>query len=154
MSPPAPPRVLMDYLRDHLITAAIARDPDTAGDLPPLWLSPDGVPAPGAGKGVQIGNKVVLAATVAPETPSRRHEGFLAVEHVDLWIRSRTVPQAIEVHHVLRAELHDSYHWDMAGLIVQESMMSLGLAYTGGPPQALTHRAQYRFVYFVGDADA
>jgi hypothetical protein len=150
---PAPPRLLMDYLRDHLITAGLVRDPDVAGDAPPFWLSPDGIPAPGAGKAPKVGPNVVLAAMVAPETPSRRHEGFLASEHVDLWIRSRTVPQAIEIHHALREELHDKYHWDMAGLIVQESMMNLGFAYTGGPAQALTHRAQYRFEYFTIDAE-
>lgn len=153
MAPPDPPRLLMDYLRDHLIAAGLVRDPDVPGDLPPLWLSPDAVPAPGDGTATQRGNRVVVAATVAPETPSRRHEGFIALEHVDLWIRSRTVPQAIETHHALRDELHDRRGYDLAGLRVQESLMSQGFSYTGGAPQALTHKAQYQFTYFAVDAE-
>jgi hypothetical protein len=156
MTPPAPPRLLMDYLRDHLVAQGLVRraKDDTAPDmtLPPMWLSPDEIPAPG--EEPLPGQNVVIAATWAPETPSARMEGFLSLDHVDLWIRTRSVPQAVQAHHQLRAELHDRPGWDMAGLRVQESMLYQGLARTGGQAQALTHKCQYRFLYFAADADA
>lgn len=149
-----PGPLLMDYLRDWLIAQNVVRKPSVAGSLPPLYLSPDAIPAPGDGQAPNRSDNIVIAATWAPETPSARHEGFMSMDSVAFWLRTRTTPQAIETHHMLRGLLHDQRHYDMAGLVVQESLLEQGLAFTGGPAQALTHKCQYRFAYFVVDAAA
>lgn len=149
---------LPDYVRGYLIAAGAVRAPTDPGGpaLVPLWLNPDGgPPAPGEGTDpARVGDPVVAALTWAPETPTARHEGFLAIEHLDLWIRSRTQAQAVAFHHQIRALLHDQRGIDMGGLRVQEALLYQGLSRTGGEPGRHAFKAQYQFWYFAADAAA
>lgn len=103
------PTLLIDALRDYLIAQGVVRDPRTAGNLPPCWRSPKfGVPAPGEGEGSEVGANAVVG--LFPTTGVAREPydaSVLRTDGLDVRIRSRTAPAAIELDDAIRAKLVD-----------------------------------------------
>ena len=109
---------LLENLSDYLVNQqGIARDPQTPGALPPLYIDPrDGVPAPDATTTVVVG--AMLTGGIRPEP--RMDE--LRKDIVDVWIRSRTSPQAFAFEEQLRPALIDRVDWQMGAMWVGESL--------------------------------
>jgi hypothetical protein len=95
---------ILEALRDHLITQNIARSPRVAGPKPPLWLAPqNGIPAAGEGtNATEVGDPAVLALFLAPGIASSPFEAWMERPIVDVWARTRTSPQALDLLHAVR----------------------------------------------------
>lgn len=116
---------LLDYLRTHLVNQSVARDPRTAGALPPVWRQPrNGTPAPGEGNAVAERGDVVIGAFTAPGIPAQVMETFFRADGIDLRIRSKTSPAGEAVEKQIRTALigasggspNQQLNWSMAGL--------------------------------------
>ncbi len=103
------PTLLIDAVRDYLIAQGVVRDPRVAGNLAPCWRSPrHGVPAPGEGEGTEVGANAVVG--LFPTTGIARDPydaSVLRTDGLDVRIRSRTAPAAIELDDAIRAKLVD-----------------------------------------------
>lgn len=103
------PPLLIDGIRSYLIAEGVVRDPRTAGNLPPCWRSPRyGVPAPGEGEGAEVGATTVVG--LFPTTGVAREPydaSVLRTDGLDVRIRSKTAPAAIQLDDAIRAKLVD-----------------------------------------------
>lgn len=142
---------LLDYLRDHLIGETVVRDPRTAGALPPFWREPrNGAPAPGEGSSpVEIGADATVSAFLTGGIPSRPYESFWRKDIVDLWVRTKTAPTAIQLDAQIRAALIDKRAWDMAGLLIIESEQWRPFQRLGSDAQGFTYVVSYLFETYV-----
>jgi hypothetical protein len=118
-------KLLIDAVRDHLITAGLVRDPRTAGPLPPCWRSPrNGVPAPGDGTTTEKGATVVVGLFPASGIARDPYDAsVLRSDGVDIRIRATTPPAAIQLDDLIRAQLMDRRAWSMGGLEIVESRL-------------------------------
>lgn len=140
---------VVDYLWEYLRAQGVGRDPRVAGPLPPIWREPqNGTPAPGEklGADVEIGANAVIGLVKATGVPPRRHEGFLRFDHVLIWLRVRKAPMAHDLETDLRALLNDKRNWDMAGLLVNESLMFTDLQPVGSGPWGYDYTTEYQFI--------
>lgn len=139
---------LLTHLRDYLVGLGIARKPSVAGSVPPLWLEPrNGVPAPGEtpGNDALEAGEVVLGAFRTTGIAPRRHEGFVRIDAVDVWIRSRNALQAFQLHDQLRDALNDLRSWDMAGLHIEESLMFRDLQRIRSDSSGFSYTSEFTF---------
>ena len=138
---------LLTPLRDYLVAQEVVRVPRVAGDEPPLWLEPrDGVPAPGEGQNeTEGGPDVVLGAFRVTGIAPRRHEGFIRIDAVDFWLRSRTPQLAQQTHDLLRDALNDKRGWIMAGLRIEESLMFRDLQRLSSDANGWTYTTEFTF---------
>ena len=139
--------LLIEALRDHLIAEGLVRDPRVAGSLPPCWRSPkNGVPAPGEGNGTEIGPTVVVALFPASGIPRAPYDaGVLRTDGLDIRIRAKTAPAAIELDDQIRELLVDQRAWDMAGLQIVESRLERPLDLIYSDDQGFDFMAGYLF---------
>lgn len=142
---------LLDSLRQHLIDEGIVRDPRVAGALPPFWREPRlGAPAPGEGStATEIGPTVVVSAFMSGGVPARPYEAFWRRQTVDLWLRTKTAPQAFDIDSSIYAVLADRRNWNMAGLLVIQSRQWRELQRLGSDEQGFTYIASYLFETYV-----
>jgi len=142
-----PTTLLIDALRDYLLASAVVRDPRNAGSLPPCWRTPrDGVPAPGEGEGAAVGEDVVVGLFPAPGLARDPYDASaLRTDAVDLVIRSRTAPLAIQFDDQIRSLLVDKRGWTMGGLQIVESRLVRPLDLVGSDKQAFDWVAGYTF---------
>src|SRR5688500_7768018 len=119
-----------------------------------MWLDPDrrGTPAPGdipqGGNATEMGDPVVMAVRRATGLPPRRLENFLRHDRVDLIYRTRSAAQADPIEQAIRTVLNDERGWDMAGLHVEESLMTRDLARVAATPEAgFVFTQEYSFEY-------
>lgn len=109
---------LLDNLLTHLVTEGIVRRPSVPGVLPPMFNDPrDGVPAPAAVNGdAALGIFQTGGIRPAPRMDELRND------IVDIWIRTKTSPRALELEEEIRDALIDKVDWLMGGLWVSESL--------------------------------
>lgn len=95
---------LLTALRTHLIDQAVGRSPRTAGPLPPVWAHPvDGTPAPGEAPGAPVeAGEQVIALYRGGGIRSGPFEAWLQRVLVDVHIRARTVPAAVDLGRQIR----------------------------------------------------
>lgn len=130
-------------LRVHLIAQGIVRDPDVAGALPPLWLSPrDGMPGPNEGD-PPTAAPVVLAAYRVAGIPPRPWEGYIRNEGVDIQFRSMTVPAILDLSEKIRREVSDRNLWQMGAILVQRSRLYSDLQPIVDDDTGFRYRVQY-----------
>lgn len=125
-SPPPPTVDLLTEIRDYLVAQGVARLPDVAGSLPPLWRAPrEGVPAPGdkpvKGNATQVGDPVVLGLFLSGGIAARPYESQWRTRTVDLRIRARTGKQVTDLEAVVTPLLIDKRDWMMGDQYVIES---------------------------------
>ena len=143
--------LLIDALRTHLIDEGLVRDPRTAGTLPPCWRSPKrGVPAPGEGTGVEVGNSLVVGILHAPGIPETQYNAtYLRTDGVDIAIRSSNPPDALELDDQIRAALADKRAWTMGGLQIVESSLYRTLSLLKSDEQGYNWVCGYTFQRLV-----
>lgn len=135
---------LLEHLRDHLVAEGLVELPNTNGPLPALVLEPrDGAPGPGAGAFAD--EELVVSAFIATGIPSQRHEGFVRIDAVDLWLRATSPRVAVEWEELLVNELHDKRGWDMAGLRVEETLQFRALQRLSSSSAGWTFTTEYLF---------
>lgn len=141
------PPLLIEALRQYLVTAGVVRDPRNAGPLPPCWRSPRlGVPAPGEGNGVEVGPTVVVGLLPAPGVPRAPHDAtYLRTDGVDVYIRATSAPAAIALDDLIRAQLVDRRGWTMNGLQIVESSLYRAQSPVGSDAQAFDFVTGYLF---------
>jgi hypothetical protein len=126
------PPDLLPALADHLVAQGIARHPHVAGALPPLYVEPDRMPAPGeAADPTERHPDTVLALFVSPGIPPAPYESWLRRDGVQMRLLVRDVADAVAIERQIRAEIVDRRNWLMAGLQVIESLMWSDLARLG-----------------------
>ena len=138
---------LLDRLRQYLIDEGVVRSPRTAGSEPPMWLEPKlGAPAPGEGENpTEVGPTITVSAFLGGGIPARPYEAFWRRQTVDLWLRTRTAPQAFDIDSSIYAAIADRRNWGMAGLLVIESRQWRELQRLGSDEQGFTFIASYLF---------
>ena len=139
---------LLTPLRDHLVTQGIVRRPREATPVaPPLWLEPrDGVPAPGEGQNtVEKGSDAVLGAFRTTGIAPRRHEGFIRLDAIDIWLRTTSPKRAFDIHDQLRLALNDKRHWMMSTLLIEESLLFRDLQRIAATRDAFTFTTEFTF---------
>jgi hypothetical protein len=145
--------LLLQHLRDYLVAQGLVRDPRAnTPALPPMWLEPrNGTPAPGEPEGatgnraVEVGQDLVVAAFPVKPFPSRRHEGFIRKDAIELILRARLAEHALGFEPGLRAALHDKRGWDMAGMRIEETLETQGLTPLARGAQGFTYTLEYSF---------
>lgn len=149
---------LTDKVSDYLIAQGIARSPRVAGALPPVWRQPvDGTPAPGEGTGSEVGPTVVLGLVRSGGIPASSNEAEWRYDIVDVWIRSRTWPQAEAIYAQVRTALvgtraGDRRGWVMDGLPVIESREWRALSLLeSNKAQGFTSMASVLFETYAAD---
>jgi hypothetical protein len=123
---------LLPALQAYLAAEDVVRAPEDAGELPPLFLEPDAVPAPGEGtNAAEAHPTIVLAAFSAPGVPPPDYESFLRVDGVQIYMRVSDPADAIALEAELRSHLVDRRDWQMAGLHINVSRMYADLTRLG-----------------------
>jgi hypothetical protein len=142
---------LLEHLRNHLVTAGVARVPAVAGDLPPMWNQPRrGVPAPGEGDNpVEVGAHAVLGAFVTGGIAPKPYEAFLRRDTVDIWFRVDLAPLAFDLEQQVRKQLIDKRDWLMDGLRIVECLQWRPLQPLGSDDQAFDFNVSYIFELFA-----
>ena len=126
------PPDLLPALADHLVAQGIARHPHEPGELPPLYVEPDKLPAPGeAADATERHPETVLALYLSPGIPPAPYESWLRRDGVQLRLLVRAVADAVALERQIRAEIVDRRNWLMAGLQVIESSMWSDMARLG-----------------------
>lgn len=143
--------VLLAQLRAHLVGLGLAREPQTAGAAHPLYLQPrDGAPAPGDKPGVERDTELVLTAMWTGEVGLPPRERFRRIDTVDVWLRGRTAPAALDYEAVLRAQLHDRRAWTMGTLPITESLLWRPAQPLGSDAGGYVFIVSYSFEYLTG----
>lgn len=95
---------LLTALRTYLVDQGVGRHPRTAGPLPPVWVHPvNGTPAPGETPGAPVeAGEQVIGLYRAGGIRSGPFEAWLQRALVDVHIRTRTVPAAVDLGRQLR----------------------------------------------------
>lgn len=85
--PPASQTRVLTALRDELERAGVARRPNAAGSLPPVFVEPaDGPPAPGEREGTEAGTDLVVTLRLSTSTsPMPGHR----IDVIDVVVRSK-----------------------------------------------------------------
>jgi hypothetical protein len=137
---------VLTYVRSYLLTQGIARLPRDAGSLPPIWLEPQfGTPAPGEGDTPAERSDVVIGAYRDTGIAPRRHEGFIRIDAVSFYLRSKLAPPVIQLHDQLRGAFNDKRAWSMAGLWIEESLMFRDLARLRSDVSGWTFTTEFTF---------
>lgn len=135
-------------MRAQLITDGLVRDPDNAGALPPLWLSPpDGLNAPGEGAQPQHRAPLVIGAEPAPGIPGQPREAFLRNSAVDFTFRAKRTPTIIDFWEGLYHELADRVNWQMGALRVTQVQLMQDVQPLVADEQGFVYRAQWVFTW-------
>ncbi len=136
--------LLLEHLREHLITAGLVRKPAAAGALPPMWLEPrDGVKAPGEGTTTERHPDLIVGAFMSGGVISQRHQGFFRFDGVDIHLRARTAPIALRFESDLRAAINDRRNVDFAGLTIIECLQFRPLQSLGRDEQSFDYVTEY-----------
>jgi hypothetical protein len=110
---------LSDYIRAHLINAAVVRDPRTAGPLPPLWRDPEnGAPGPGDFDAPLKGMDAVVSIFMTGGFPTRLFGHSRRLQVVDFWFRTLKAWKADELYLEIRRLLvraDDPMDWMLGG---------------------------------------
>lgn len=137
---------LMTHLRTYLAAEEVTRDPQVAGDPPPLFLAPEkGAWFPGDLEGVEDDSECIVSAFLSGGLPSRPYESMLRKRTVDFWIRCTKAPMAWQVDAGLYEALADKRAWDCAGLEVIESLPWREMAPLSGSAPGFTFITSYVF---------
>ncbi len=117
---------LVDQVRAHLVALGLVRLPDVPGDEPPVWLHPEGgAIAPGDKSGAQDDANLVLSVIRPTGMASRPMEAWLRRDIVEVWLRARMAPLAMEFEPALRevfvGDPGPRREWDMGALRVHSS---------------------------------
>ncbi len=151
---------LLTELRNHLVTASIVRNPNTAGALPPMWLEPKiGTPAPGEiparGTATNVGATAVLAAYwsggVAPSTI----ESFLRTDFVELRLRTTAASVAQTLEAAIRNAVIDTAlgygkrNWTMGTTTIIESLVYRPMDRLGSDEQSFDWSMELLFVRYA-----
>lgn len=144
---------LLEDLRDHLVAHGIVRRPRETlpAGRPPMWLEPrNGIPAPGEGQNAtEVGSDAVVGAYVSGGIATDRHEGFLRIDGIDIHLRTRTAPIALELEAQIRAALNDRRHWTMGSRTVEESLQFRPLQRLGSGDHGFDWVTEYLFWQLV-----
>ena len=138
---------LLPNVRAFLVDAGLVREPDVAGALPPLWLDPrDGVPAPGEGKPVEIGDPLVIGAFQVMGIPRTVEDAkWLRTDAVDFVLRARKSPQVFEFDEALRSVLVSQRAFMLGSLEIVESQLFRPLQKLGSDSNGFIYTTQYTF---------
>jgi hypothetical protein len=141
-------RDVVEGLRSSLVAAGLVRDPDSAGALPPMWLSPrSGLNAPNEGSKPQYKAPVVVGAELAPAIPSRAREGFVVNTCVDLTFRAMSAPDCLDIGDAVRRHLVDRVNWQMGAVLVSQVQETVQLQPLSSDEQGFRYRSQYTFTW-------
>lgn len=144
---------LQERIQSFLIDEGLVRDPYVVGPNYPLWIEPEGIPAPGQGENAtEIHDTMVLAVMRVAGLVSPRREGFIRTDGMEFWLRCTDAVLADEWEPSLRARLHDKYHWSMAGLMIEESRLYRDMQRITADAHSFTYNLQYMFEYWSQDA--
>lgn len=152
-----------DFIRDF-ICAAGERDEDDPGfrspgdtdpdgvdgSLLPVFIEPrDGAPAPGDRKSQENNTNGMLSLFYTGGIETGVLEKFHRKETFDFWIRTSKSQLAKRVDDRLRELLHDKRNWDMAGLMVIESMRWRPMQPIGHGPKGYAFTVSYLFELYA-----
>lgn len=140
--------VLLEEVRQAMVEAGIARNAETAGPLPPVWLTrADGAPAPGEGQGPGVDQNLVIELRPGVSPGSTEFEGFLHIRVIDFTYRSRR-PDVAERKHLEVKRLFDDKRGNflMGDIRVEQALQTTGLGLVASDPgQGYTFRASFGF---------
>jgi hypothetical protein len=113
---------LLEAIRSYLVSLGHVRLPTVAGTAPPLWLAPEGgAVAPGDKQGVENDPDLVLSVFHTGGIAGEPFYSWVRRDTVDIWLRCRKAPHAMEKEPQLRAAFVGDLgkrDWTMAGLHV------------------------------------
>lgn len=145
---------LLEHVQHHMIANDLGRDPrgpvlGLPREEPTIWLAPrNGTPAPGesVGSPAEANPDLVIGMFQVAGIAPRRHEGFMRIDGLQLWVRARKDPYAREWEVRFRAEFNDKRGWQLAdGLPVNESLLFRDLQPVGSGEQGYDFTMEYLF---------